>query len=632
MTAYTITGASATANVATDFTPNGIPVYPDTLTIGANKTLVVPAGYTFDATVTTTGSSTSARAKINNNGTCRVRANWTFSAWTEYQAGANAVLDVLVNKQILLAVIGSTNVPYKFYGTASEGNEIIFDQSDYVSGEPLPAIYPQSGSTPQAGLLDFDYVIFRNMFSFYYGGGNSAGNHFRLKHYVLDSVGFIKTAQNSNLADDWIMEFGDIRHSHPSDIASAFIMDLQAARNTAGTPTGTKRISSTTIRFPGIERSTKYIRAFSLDYFTDISYVSDSVIVQTSSANTAVGYKNIAARTTGVENSWQPVFGGASGTSTEEIIHCMDASDYVVTGSVHGNEARAVSEFDKCYYEEIFSQTGFDGTDYMAAPVSGNITYTRSILIMQNGGVFVNSWKGDVSANITIEHNTYICRKSDFGSNNPYGSLMRTESGNKFIAGNNQLNSNLCVVFDTSGSSDGKIAAVNFKDSAATLDQLDSFDDNNYWGMGTDLAAIYNGVNSSTKTLGQVGYGGGDTFLDPQLNNFPLTHKSPLRAFAESKGGSTTKDLWIMLCRLNGFNESTRRQETSNKINFSIADVMTGLRETCRPFNSALNRNGGTVGAVEFIAPPVVSGNFGRALTGSALSGRALTGVALTGT
>lgn len=124
MTAYTITGATATANVATDFTPNGIPVYPDTLTIGASKTLIIPAGYTFDAVITAGGASTSARANITVSGTWQLKADQTINGWNNILFNAGAVLDGLSGNGLRFSSATATNAQNKITVSGTEANPV----------------------------------------------------------------------------------------------------------------------------------------------------------------------------------------------------------------------------------------------------------------------------------------------------------------------------------------------------------------------------------------------------------------------------------------------------------------------------------------------------------------------------
>lgn len=177
MTAYTITGATATANVATDFTPNGIPVYPDTLTIGASKTLIIPAGYTFDAVITAGGASTSARANITVSGTWQLKADQTINGWNNILFNAGAVLDGLSGNGLRFSSATATNAQNKITVSGTEANPVYFTRSDYTTGEPASLISATSTTTSQAGLFDCIYLIVNKMASILYGGASISGNH-----------------------------------------------------------------------------------------------------------------------------------------------------------------------------------------------------------------------------------------------------------------------------------------------------------------------------------------------------------------------------------------------------------------------------------------------------------------------
>lgn len=625
MTAYT-SALAGDVNVETNWTPNGIPTSADTVTI--NRMMTIPAGVTFSAAITAiTGTSTSARAGFIVNGTLQLTANATVNAWNEFIFNPGSVLDGLQSFGLRFTQL-STGVNNKITVAGTEANPVFFTRSDYVSGEPGSIISTATITSAVGAFVDAQYLIINKMTSVLWGGGAS-GNHFRMRNCVWDDAGFFKTGGVSNRDSDWIIENCDYRHSNISAISSAYPMELIAARDSSGTVTGQKIFRGNTFKY-NTETSSKYIRFYSADYFTDIDFVADCVQLQFDSLNTGVTYKNICNRA--MKSSNFPAFGGLfAGTTIDDSVFVMDSTDYVVADSFHAFESRKLNRMEGVFYEEMFNQLGLDSSDIISAPINGNVLIKGCVFIMENGGAILNSWAENTNANITFDHNTIISRYSQAQSSNPYGMVARSETGNSFVGGILTITSNITYLIDRTKSFDGVVAAVNFTGTVIS-DQIDLMDNNTYFNLvPSPPTGLFRGVVSTTKSIGDTGYGANDSYVDPMMLNWPTANRnSPILAFAASKGLTSTKQLWGALLRRNGFNETTRRQETSHKPGYGVAEIIDFYKHCVTPSNPLLQASaydGTSRGAVQFELAPEGGGG---SLTSTGVTAVGVTAIGLT--
>jgi len=643
MVAYVMAGSAANTTVATDFTPNGIPAYPDTLSITGGKTLTNPLGNTFDATITMGGSGTGSRAKFINNGTWRVRANATINAWSNREFGPGSTLDVLVGCQCPMAVTGTTDVPYVTVISGTEANPVIFTHSDYVSGTPLPAWAHASGSSVQGGLLDATYLIIKNMFSFQYGSGNSAGNHYRLNNVALDGAGYFANSLNSNLANDFIFNKVDYRHTHVADVTTTYLAQVSAQKNTSGTPTGVKTLADFTMTHNDPTLS-KAFRFLMLDY-VDVAegFVLDEVRIDIGSKSQDTNANNWAYRY-GAKSQNSLTWNGYAKNS----FYVMDGTGFLTAGNFHLFDNASVATLEDCFIEGIVdpltSET--DASDWFIVPLSGNVIIKRNIVIDDRGGVFVNNLGGPAmalipsAANVTVEHNTVLSKKSSANFANPYGLIFRTESNGYYTDPSIvTIQSNLCGVI-VNNSSDGQIASIILASvlglgATVPINQVDVMDYNTYWNMVTAPPTnLFRNIVTTGKAIGDDGFGMHDNYVNPTMTNYPSrSDKSVILAFADTKGHTTTKQLWADLLRKNGFNETTRRQETAHIINYGAADIIDFAKYCVTPTNALLAtsaHDGTSRGAVQFSVAPQASGG-GLTVSGSTVSGLTTGGLTVTG-
>lgn len=636
MTAY-VKNASGDFDNAAHWTPNGVPDHSlgDTFTHGTFTT-TIPAGKTWNMPAgSMTGTNTNNRSRIINNGTLVVNGNVTMNAWNELVFGPNSFTDFRSNAGFRYANVSSDKENSVITSGTSESGWATWGNTTYTSGQTTAAFSATTATSTQQGFLDVQYLIIKDMVSVLFGSGTGTNlmNHFRVTNCVFDDAGFFQTAQFSRLANDFIFENIDIRHSHPQDITSGFFMHLRAERNTAGTPTGIKRFKNVTAKFSNTEISTKYLRFQAADYFSDIEFTSDNVVMKFESDNTAISYKNLVARFVGVlaqESTRSGALGGMNlaQNSLKDSVYVIDATDYDISaGSFHWFTSQRLAVFEDNFFEEVFVTTGIDGSDVISPPPSGTASIKRNIMITQNGGAFVNSYQADTTCSITMEHNTCISKYSNSTLANPYGIFMRNETNKRFIGGTNVMQSNISWVIDTTGSSDGFISAINLNTTPLLADQIDTTDYNTYFNMSpTPPTGLFVAVNITGKVYGDAGFGANDNFYNPQMTSYPLTgSNSVILAFAASKGFSTTKDLWTALLRKNGFNESTRKQETAHKIDYGCAEILAFARTAVTPSNPLLatsGHDGTSRGAVQFtVAPP----SSGGGLTNSGLTSSGLT-------
>lgn len=622
MTTYTITGSSATANVATDFTPNGIPVFPDTISLSGNKTLIVPDDYVFDATVTMTGSSLSARANIIvNGGTLKPRADWTINSWNSITFNSGSILDGVSGFGLRFTAASSSNVPNQIIVNGTEIDPVIFTRSDYVSGEPASLISTGTTTTAATGLFDVRWLVVNNMASVRYGGGSNTGNHYRVENLVLDDAGLFTSATSSHLANDWVFKKVDYRHSHISDVSGSYLIYL-GSETSAGTPTGTKIFEGFTATHND-PTSTKLIRFYRPDYvYTWSNVVLDSVLLDR--------VNNISIEK--VHSNWAFRYGEKTSNclflnnTVQDSIFIMDGLHNPARGNYHLFDNRAVSTLTNCFMEGlVHSSYSGDAGDWWFIPLSGTCSVTNNILIDDRGGVFVSNLGADAaglqpsSANLTDYHNTCIAKRASATAANPYGTHIRTET-NGYFTGTVDIKSNLNIVLDNV-SSDGQVAAmllvsVQGLGSIVPTDQIDTMDYNLYHNFVTAPPTnLFKNVVTTGKTYGDDGFGMHDVLsTNPQLTNYPSrSDKSVILAFADSKGLSSTAEIFTELLKLNGFNTATRRQSSSVTPAFTRQDITDFARLCVRPENSAIStaaHDGGTIGAVPYVAPPVTLGGF----------------------
>lgn len=612
MTAY-VKNATGDFDNAAHWTPNGVPDHSlgDTFTHGTFTT-TIPAGKTWNMpSGAMTGTNTNNRARIINNGTLVVNDNVTMNAWNELVFGANSFTDFRNNAGFRYANVSSDKENSVITSGTSESGWATWGNTTYTSGQTTAAFSSATASVGQQGFLDVKYLIIKDMVSVLYGSGTGTNlmNHYRVENCVFDNAGFIQTAQFSRLSNDFIFRKNDIRHSNPAVFATAYFMELRAERNTAGTPTGVKDFSGNTFTFTGTEVSTKYVRFISADYFTNVSYVTDSVSVQIGSTNTGVTYSGCCHRSV-TDGGLNSTYGGQLATTQyQDNIYVFDATDYDRSsiGSFHGYETQALGVFKNNFMEEIFLQTGLDGSDWFGLPITSAspLDISGNILVTQNGGVFVNSWKGNTTASINLDHNTYVAKYVNYEGNNSYGMLMRTESGQRYTGGTNNVRSNLVLVFAHTVPTNKDAAVYYFSSTAALADQIDYVDFNTYYNVSTTQAGIYAGVTITGKVLGDVGYGSSDTFVDPMFNNYPSrADKSIILGYASTFGYTTTKALWAnKFLKINGFNDSTRKQESALIVASPVQAFLTYARAAVTPSNSLLAtsaHDGTSRGAVQF--------------------------------
>lgn len=618
MTAY-VKNASGDFDVAAHWTPNGVPDHSlgDTFTHGTFTT-TIPSGKTWNMPAgTMTGTNTSNRARIINNGTLVVNGNVTMNAWNELVFGANSFTDFRNNAGFRYANVSSDKENSVITSGTSESGPATWGNTTYTTGATTAAFSATTTTAEQQGFLDVQYLIIKDMVSVLFGSGTGTNlmNHFRMQNCVFDNAGFFKTAQFSRLANDFIFDKIDIRHSHSSDISGIYFMQLQAERNIAGTPTGIKRFKNVTVKFSDTEVSTKSLRFVTADYFTDVDFTSDSVVAEISSSNTVVTFKNVAARFVGLpaqENLRSGALGGALNqlNSLTNSVYVIDGTDYhPVVANYHWFTSKRLAVIEDNFFEEVYITTGLDGSDVISPPDAGTASIKRNIMVTQNGGAFVNSYQNPTTCSITMEHNTYIAKYSNSTAANPYGTFMRNESNQRFTGGTNTMQSNLSWVITTAGSADGIISAVNMNTTPLLADQIDYMDYNTYYNF-SPLATpapstLYVQVSITGKTFGDAGYGANDNYYNPQMTNYPVAigGGSVIQAFAQSKGVSTTKELWTLLLRKNGFNESTRKQQASHAIGYGSAEILTFARNAVTPTNPLLAtsaHDGTSRGAVQF--------------------------------
>jgi len=633
MTAYTITGATATANVATDFTPNGIPTTGDTLTIGANKKLIIPAAYTFSAGIIMGGSSTSARSTIDIYGTLQLTTDMTANSWSDINGFSGGVFDGLSNYRCIFTASSSTNAPNKLICLGTLGNPFIFTRSDYVSGEPLPLICNNVSNGYASGLIDLKHVLIKNMASIKMGGGSGTGNHMRYENIVFADAGLFGSTTYAGLSNDFVWKNNDYRHSHVADVSGSYLIYVGCEAG-VGTLVGRREYDNFTAR-TNDPANTKLIRFVKPDYLPDWNNTVIDGVGWDRVKNLAITHRqtNLAIRHS--ERTGNMVT--LSGEVRNSLFIC-DVSHNPAKGNFHLFDNNSVTTLEDTFIEGlVHPSAATDASDWYTVPTTGTVLIQRNIVLDDMGGVFVNNLQpSGSSANVTVQNNTYLSKKSGSTYGNPYGLLTRTESGGYYLAGSSlTLQSNIVGVVNNT-SSDGQVAAIFMVDvpsqGGTVSNQIDTMDYNTYWNMvSAPPTNLFRNVVTTGKTYGDVGFGGSDNYVDPMFTNYPAGN-SIILAFAASKGLSTTAQVWDELLKLNGFNSATGKQESGITPAFTTADILAFARTAVTPSNPLLAtsaHDGTSRGAVQFTVAPAGGGLTSVGLTSAGLTNAGLTSTGL---
>jgi len=624
--------AAGDVNDPTKWTPNGIPVAGDTVVV--SHMMTIPANVTFNPTITLTGGSFSNRAGFHHRGVLQLTADATVNQWNEVIGYPGAVFDGLSNYRWIQTATSSTNVPNKFTAHGTLGNQYVFTRSDYVSGEPLPLICSSASNGYSTGLIDLKHVVIKNMASIKMGGGSATGNHMRYENISFNDAGLFGSTAFAGLNNDFVWKNNDYRHSHVADVSGSFLIYV-GCESGAGTPVGLREYDNFTATHND-PTSSKLIRFFKPDYLSSYpNTVIDSVAVDRVK-NLAITHttSNLAFRQS---EKTEGCFFFADTVASSVFI--MDVSHNSAKGNFHLFDNGSVKTIEDNFIEGIIHPSGAENaSDWYFLPASGDISVKRNIVLDDKGGVFANRLGASSTANVTIEHNTYLSKKASANFANPYGLIFRTES-NGYMTGSSVVTilSNIVGVINNL-SSDGQVAGINLSTVAGLggivpTDQIDVMDYNTYWNLVTVFPTnLYRFVVTTGKTIGDAGFGGSDDDLNPTMTDYPVGN-SIILAFAATKGLTTTSQVFAELLKLNGFNSATGKQESGITPAFTTADIIDFAKYCVTPTNSLLAtsaHDGTSRGAVQFSVAPPASGG-GLTVRGLTVSGPTVGGLTVTG-
>jgi len=639
MVAY-VSAAAGDVNDSTKWTPNGIPVAGDTVT--ATHMMTIPPLYTFNPTITLTGASFSNRAGFHVYGTLQLTADATANQWHEIIGYPGGVFDGLSNYRFIQTATSSTNVPNKLTAHGTLGNQFVFTRSDYVSGEPLPLICSGASNGYSTGLIDLKHVVIKNMASIKMGGGSATGNHMRYENISFNDAGLFGSTAFAGLNNDFVWKNNDYRHSHVADVSGLYLIYVGCEAG-AGTLVGLREYDNFTATHND-PTSTKKIRFVKPDYLgawdnTIIDGVAWDRVNNLAITRTQSGW---AFRQSELTENCCFLTG-----EVRDSIFVMDTSHDITKGNFHLFESKLITVLEDNFIEGVIHPSATNNaSDWFTAPLSGAFVVQRNIVIDDKGGVFINNL-GAVgmglapsTANATVEHNTYLSKKSTESTGNEYGLLFRTESNGYYTDPSNVVIRSNIVGAINNLSPDGKVSAINMASvlglgATVPINQIDTMDYNTYWNMVVSPpTGLFKGVVTTGKTIGDVGFGANDNYYDPQYVNYPSrTDKSIILAFAVSNGLTTSDQVFEELLKLNGFNSATGKQESGITPAFTTADIIDFAKYCVTPTNALLAtsaHDGTSRGAVQFSVAPPASGG-GLTVRGLTVSGPTVRGLTVTG-
>jgi len=172
MTAY-VKNASGDYDNATHWTPNGVPDHSlgDTFTHGVFTT-TIPSGKTWNMpSGSLTGTSTSNRARIINNGTLVVNADVTMNAWNELVFGANSFTDFRNNAGFRFANVSSDKQNSVITSGTAESGWATWGSTTYTSGQTGAAVSSTTTTAGQQGFLEVKFLTTHDMGARFVGSG-----------------------------------------------------------------------------------------------------------------------------------------------------------------------------------------------------------------------------------------------------------------------------------------------------------------------------------------------------------------------------------------------------------------------------------------------------------------------------
>lgn len=554
-------------NNPSTWSPSGVPGEEDNVTIG-DGALSIPDSYTARAlSVTTLGSSVSARAILTVAGLLEIYGDSNQGTWTTLNFIGNGSLDVRGNSWLIDqsdAYFGVRNIVQND-GT---GMTRIFSSTTkgYFGGA-------DGGVT--GGLLDLDRFWIANV-DWRYGANYFANNHFRLSQGVFYRCGKLDWSDYQEDTADFILDGVHFVDSQAPDEYKAFIM----CRSTTGEPTAARIINNVVFDYTGLPNAIVRGRYWPANMSVIGLYVVGAYF---EGLSIACGInKMFSAKVGVVGEGGMPLFRSYFAPNVN--------NPHTLTNMCE--------DVDTCIIESIQPSDSTDAGDHAIVVASGSNILRRTILIDNWGGVLLNALGGpNKTGTYVLEHCTAV-----YDVHDPvYGQLVRNENFGIFDESSDvTILSNIAYVrSNPSGAPNIRV----FNLETAGDDQIKTIDNNVFFGQGTDLATIYHGVESAIKgPIGsQAGWGQNDKInVDPKF----VDHNRGIVKWGQRFGATDYDTAVAFLCNgINGYDPDTHMLDPNLKTGKTLDDLFDYVADGFKPKNIVLKNaghDGVTIGAAEF--------------------------------
>lgn len=532
----------------------------DTVVIGGQKTVTIPAGHDAKASVTSLSAGvTATHTKLVINGSLTMQATTTLNNYVELNLGAGGILDI-DNKGIYIST--TTNVWLNWTGV--EGSRAVV-KSTTTGGKFYSA-------TSAANVdINWSHVEITGLGNSVIGSGTTASQNISISNLYVHDNGDLQLLNNGmNSASTLLLENSDFRN-----------------------PTGTNKYFIHLFLATSATNASRIIRDCTFDGGSQEGILA---------VRTPVTIENIVL----VKTKWKAY--GLAGQ--------------VLRNSFHWNDTEATNgaALDAIITGEVFDSNYFYATASNAHPIGVGATTTIMNNVFEalaDNTNFILEGPHDANAlnnisiggNFFVRHNTlgstntYLTNNTVIGSNDNSPStealLLMTET-NDYLSGTAEVKNNIIYNSDTANNQYG--IYLEYSDA----DQVD-YTDYNYWygTPGGDVYDHYRNVVITGKTEGVTdGFGANDRVLDP---NFVDSTRRISTWDASLSGPGTASNAITEMLKMNGIGG------TFNS-NYTPENLITYVKAGFRPRNAAFrgtSSSGGDVGAlpVQNTAPSVTFGS-----------------------
>ena len=578
--------ASGNVSDAGNWLPAQIPTAFDTVIFGAYS-MIVPGGYTWNpGAMEMTGTSDLARASltVQSGGRINQAGVVTCNAFNHIRIEGVGIWDMVGNDVLLTANSGAdVNNIFEVAGTDKSNHARVIDS---VGG----AHWGAAAGAAARGKADWQHFTFKNM-SFGFGGNWYAGHPVHVRDGVFkDLYEWTLGSGYSNGAEEFRFNYVDVVGSNSASSQIGMI-DAQKGNGTGGL----HQTIGVTI---DPQRHGMSIRIEYLDC-ERVGWITKDLLI--GSVIQSNHYLTDSFFYLGPDATWTTVGGGHYGLK--------DTVAYIAVNNPHTTEdfnSVTGSFIDAPYAAPVIN----DGADHCILPADEDFELVDTIIVDRLGGVALNALGSPHSGNYSANHNTIIVDIPD-GTGRVYGTLARTETGGSY-AGSLALHNNLCVVRSNPNNYDD-IRALNF--DTAGDDQITSMGNNGWVGYGSLVSDRFFGVTSAGKTIGELGFGGGD--LMNVLPGFVDINRDVASWQASQNGGGGAAEAIDSALLVNGYNAATDDQSgtPSGFIASSVIDyVRAGLTPTNVVYDGSADDEG-TIGAVPYLSADAIAPIFSAPLS-----------------